>query len=276
MNLLTIGLQFALTFLIDQCRSFSLPDRRIVGGRSTTSEHFPFIALIEIEHIESNMLYHHYCGGSIIDPTWILTAAHCFDKKVNFTLDLTVFAGIDRLYQMSSKIPSVRSVELELSHEEYNEDTNDNDISLLKLLQPLEWTERIQKIYLPRFSREETHHDKALIVGFGKTNENYTNPSNKLMMAKVDIFPEQEAACLLDSKYKPENMICAGLKEGGRDTCQGDSGGPLIVHRITGSPVVIGIVSFAREGCGRKDSPGYYTRVSRYLEWIRKIMKENE
>lgn len=68
-------------------------------------------------------------------------------------------------------------------------------------------------------------------------------------------------------------MLCAGGKAKGKDSCQGDSGGPLLVRKKSLKYEMVGIVSWG-VGCGRVGYPGVYTRVAKYVPWIRANLKE--
>lgn len=110
----------------------------------------------------------------------------------------------------------------------------------------------------------------ATISGYGDTREGGTG-SSVLLAADITVMPNQNCARTYP-EFRNDMMMCAGRVQGGTDSCQGDSGGPLIV-RTAGKTVLVGIVSFG-DGCGRKGSPGVYTRVSHYYNWLVSKMKE--
>uniref|UniRef100_A0A674K8A4 Peptidase S1 domain-containing protein n=1 Tax=Terrapene triunguis TaxID=2587831 RepID=A0A674K8A4_9SAUR len=97
--------------------------------------------------------------------------------------------------------------------------------------------------------------------------------SRTLLQGMVPLLPREDCEARYGGKFT-NHMICAGnLSEDKRvDSCQGDSGGPLMCQRSTGHWVILGIISWGY-GCGRKDSPGVYTKVSKFVPWIKKVTK---
>ena len=87
-------------------------------------------------------------------------------------------------------------------------------------------------------------------------------------------MPDSVCSTVYNREFKAPGMLCAGVMRGGRDSCQGDSGGPLSVKSNTGTYTLAGIVSYGR-GCARVNTPGVYTRVSNYVDWINDKMRSN-
>ncbi|RWS10609.1 ABC transporter-like protein 12 [Dinothrombium tinctorium] len=141
-----------------------------------------------------------------------------------------------------------------------------NDIALLHVNKPIDFSSQwINSICLPK--RGETSYKAADVTGWGQTEEHGFS-TNILQTAVVYPFREIECVRRYKKKYHRKEMLCAGLRRGGRDACRGDSGGPLTQSKGS-SNYLIGIVSFG-VGCARKDFPGMYTRVSNYVDWINK------
>ncbi|XP_053680123.1 trypsin-1-like [Anopheles nili] len=224
---------------------------RIVGGDAADVKEYPWIAML---------LYRgsFYCGGSLINDRYILTAAHC-------VLSFTPAQLQAKLYDVERSEMVTRSIAKLTGHERFSLDTFNNDIALVKLHQPVDAGASFIPICLPSAGRTFAGH-AGTVVGWGKLGNG--SLSQGLQKAVVPIMSNMQCR---RSNYRAsritDNMLCAGYAEGGRDACQGDSGGPLHVGDSNFRELV-GIVSWG-EGCARPNYPGVYTRVSRYLSWIR-------
>ncbi|ELV10065.1 urokinase-type plasminogen activator [Tupaia chinensis] len=254
-----------------QCGQKALRPRfKIVGGEFTIIENQPWFAAIYRRHRGGSVTY--VCGGSLISPCWVVSATHCFinhqEKK-----DYIVYLGRSKL---NSNTPGEMKFEVEqlILHEGYSADTlaHHNDIALLKIrsntgecAQP---SRSIQTICLPPMFGDAHFGADCEITGFGKENSNDYIYPEQLKMTVVKLVSHQE--CQQPHYYGSEvtnKMLCAADPQWETDSCQGDSGGPLVCS-IQGRLTLTGIVSWGRE-CALKDKPGVYTRVSRFLPWIR-------
>nr|XP_051676015.1 neurotrypsin isoform X2 [Oryctolagus cuniculus] len=160
-------------------------------------------------------------------------------------------------------------------HKEYQPHSSDYDIALVQLQGSQEQCVRFSSHVLPAclpFWRERPQKtaSNCYITGWGDTGRAY---SRTLQQAAVPLLPKR----FCEERYKGQftgRMLCAGnLHEHQRvDSCQGDSGGPLVCERSGGSWVVYGVTSWGY-GCGVKDSPGVYTRVSSFVPWIKSVTK---
>jgi trypsin len=225
-------------------------NRRIVGGKSTDIKQHPWQVALQFKG-------NFFCGGSIIGPRWILTAAHCFQLPARGG-DWRAKAGATN-HATSGGWADVERV---VVHEQYNPATYENDIALIKLKQPAAG----RPIRLVDESGRLQVGQPLEVTGWGATEED-GGGSNNLQKASVPYA--DTAVCNNPASYNGRvrsSMMCAGYKEGGIDACQGDSGGPL-VWRTLGGPVLVGVVSFG-DGCARKLKYGVYTRVSAHRDWI--------
>ncbi|XP_055478152.1 transmembrane protease serine 4 isoform X2 [Psammomys obesus] len=236
----------------------SLKSPRVVGGVEASVDSWPWQVSIQYNK-------QHVCGGSILDPHWILTAAHCFRKYLDVS-SWKVRAGSDKL----NNFPSLPVAKIFVT--EHNAlDPKKKDIALVKLQAPLTFTDTVKPICLP-FSDEVLVPDTPLwVIGWGFTEQDGGKMSDTLLQASVQVI--DSTRCNAEDAYQGEvtaEMLCAGTPHGGVDTCQGDSGGPLMYHSDQWQ--VVGIVSWGH-GCGSPSTPGVYTKVTAYLDWIYNVRK---
>ncbi|XP_045437659.1 urokinase-type plasminogen activator [Pipistrellus kuhlii] len=254
-----------------QCGQKALRPRfKIVGGEPTSIEDQPWFAAIYKRQRGGSVTY--MCGGSLIGPCWVVSAAHCFINHQQ-KQDYIVYLGRSKL---NANTPGEMKFQVQtlILHEDYSADTlaHHNDIALLKITsdsgecaQP---SRSIQTICLPPIYGDARTGTSCEIAGFGKENiSDYIYPE-ELMKASVELISHRQ--CQQPHYYGSEittRMLCAADPEWKRDSCKGDSGGPLVCP-AQDRLVLTGIVSWGSD-CAMKDKPGVYTRVSRYLSWIR-------
>jgi len=203
------------------------------------------------------------CGGSILDETTILNAAHCV-RGVNAN-NMQVVAGEYSLSQDSGD-EQIRSVARTAINANYNQNTYVNDISIIKLSTPLVFNAMVAPISLPAAGYDPPVGTIATVSGWGTTS---SGGSISDLLRKVDIPIISDEDCDAQNgagSVDAASMICAALPEGGVDSCQGDSGGPLFTGTGTNA-VQHGIVSWGY-GCAVAGKPGVYTQVSNYIDWI--------
>ncbi|XP_045709721.1 hyaluronan-binding protein 2 [Phyllostomus hastatus] len=257
----------------DSCGKTEVTERkikRIYGGfKSTAGKHPWQVSLQTSLTLSTLMPKGHFCGGSLIHPCWVLTAAHCTDIKAK---NLRVVLG-DQDLEKTEFHEQTFNVEKILKYSHYHEidEIPYNDIALLKL-KPVNGHCALESKYVktvclpdgPFPSETECH-----ISGWGITETG--EGSRHLLDAKVKLIDNSMCnSRQLYNRMIDETMICAGnLQKPGHDTCQGDSGGPLTCER-NGTYYVYGIVSWGNE-CGKK--PGVYTLVTKFLDWIKTTIR---
>jgi len=150
---------------------------------------------------------------------------------------------------------------------------NNYDLALLKTNRPMNWIftkdgfGSINRVCLPHPNDEYSAGENATVSGWGVMREGEGTISNVLNAVDIPIISYEECRAAYGQRVNRDH-VCAGLKQGGKDSCQGDSGGPLVRQR-NGRAELIGIVSFGY-GCAQAGSPGVYTKVSHYIDWIEK------
>ncbi|XP_061566601.1 mast cell tryptase-like [Cololabis saira] len=223
---------------------------RIVGGEDASPGDWPWqIALYTYGTFQ--------CGGSLITDQWVLTAAHCImGSDVD---NAEVHLGVNNLGSDADRV--IQELERVVCHPDYDSFSLNNDICLLKLVAPVNFTDYIQPVCLASENSTFYDGDPTWITGFGITDLT-------LEEVEVPIVGNKQCQCNLPQFTITDNMLCAGLEDGGKDSCQGDSGGPQVVQKDSMTWVQAGVVSNG-EGCGFPMKPGVYTRVSQYQEWIR-------
>lgn len=236
---------------------------RIIGGTPALEKEFP------------SFIFAGGCGGTLLAHDLVLTAAHCeysiLDKD-------SIRIGGSSKINTGGKVHKVKTIHV---HPGYNVNTNANDIAIVQLkcssrepTQLLNW-----KSIKPR------NREKLLAVGYGATFEGGAL-SDVLMKVTVNNVPSATCRRLYQSYYPiyRDQMICAAVTGGGKDTCQGDSGGPIYAYdsintnattptNVTAPKtlVQVGITSWGI-GCAQPNFPGVYTRVSKYKAYIEGII----
>ncbi|ODM92499.1 Chymotrypsin-like elastase family member 2A [Orchesella cincta] len=212
-----------------------------------------------------------FCGGSLIDSSTILTAAHCVQHMgADEASKLTIQIGDHHIYSTSDGTHEIRTVSRILYHRGFSMQHLHHDVAVLHLARPVSNTKYIQPVCLHPGtpSYDNVYGD---VAGWGQLRDNGPQPST-LQTASVKVWTHDECSQKY-SGHAPagigEGMLCAGGS--GKDSCRGDSGGPLTINSRSQAQEV-GIVSFG-VGCG--SFPGVYTRVSRYVDWINKNRKRS-
>jgi len=234
---------------------------RIVGGELAADGEFPWqVSLRTVGGIGQT----HFCGGSIIDKDWVLTAGHCCAGQLPLTMH--VVAGGIQLNTFEDE-EQTRNLQKIIGHPNYDSNTISNDICLLHLQESLQFNDWVQPIALPTQGQEYEAGTECTVTGWGTTSEGGFILPNKLHKVNVPVVSDEECNVSY-SGTNPilDSMICAGLPEGGKDSCQGDSGGPFVCGED-----VSGIVSWG-VGCARPGYPGVYTQTSYFVDWIMETM----
>ncbi|XP_058258466.1 serine protease 27-like [Hemibagrus wyckioides] len=239
---------------------------RVVGGQNASAGSWPWQVSIQ------SPLYYggHFCGGSLINKDWVLTAAHCFART---NTSLTVYLGKQTI-NGSNPNQIARGVKQVILHPNFNSTTFNNDIALLLLNSSVTFTNYIRPVCLATQSSNFPAGTNCWITGWGSIASGVRLPSpGVLQEATVPTVCTCLCDYLLGLGSITTNMICAGYLQGGVDTCQGDSGGPMVTKK-SAVWVQAGITSWGL-GCALPRLPGVYTLVSQYQSWITSVIQVN-
>ncbi|XP_057193849.1 trypsin-like [Triplophysa rosa] len=236
---------------LNVCGQATLNPIKIVGGVNASEGAWPWQV-----SLHSPIYGGHFCGGSLINSEWVLSAAHCFSKIT--PANLQVYLG-KRTQQGVNAHEIIRYVSEIINHPSYNRDSDDNDITLLHLSTLVTCNDYIIPICMAAQNSIFPSGTSSWITGWGQI-------ASGVYLLMVKVVDNSQCNNLLGAGSVTNNMMCADLLEGGKDTCQGDSGGPMVSQQ--GSVwVQSGITSWGY-GCANPNAHGVYTRVSQYQSWI--------
>ncbi|KAG1947546.1 trypsin-like [Pimephales promelas] len=202
-----------------------------------------------------------WCGASVINERWLVSAAHCYVTASRLTVHLGEH-NIDIEEGTEQRI----GAEKVIPHPDYNDKMLNNDFMLIKLKEPAIFNDYVQPI--PLATSCSSAGDQCLVSGWG--NQNTTGVSFPSTLQCLNLPVLSRAQC--EGAYGliiTENMFCAGFMKGGKDACQGDSGSPLVCNKE-----LRGVVSWGN-GCAQPGYPGVYAEVCRYTDWVKSTIAAN-
>ncbi|TBC18497.1 trypsin-like serine protease [Rhizobium ruizarguesonis] len=283
LNIASVMLLLAAPVLAQQDTDFAGEDGgRVIGGQAAKKGEWPWQVKILAPDPEQRGRFGGHCGGSLIAPRWILTAAHCVTsgrsgKQDLFARDLLIVEGkskIDKVISVDGPDKPGLAVEDVIIHEDFDRKVFANDIALIKLSEPA----KSKPAILASASDDEVEAagHPAVVTGWGYTKADHGWDDKylptELQEVELPIVPREDCrAAYRDSSMRmnpiDERNVCAGYAEGGKDACQGDSGGPLVAQRPDKRWIQLGIVSWGA-GCAEAEHYGVYTRVAAFRDWI--------
>ncbi|WP_156722454.1 S1 family peptidase [Streptomyces apocyni] len=240
----------------------AVADGVIVGGFPVRVAEAPWVVALSSRDRFGGTRSGQFCGGVVVGPSTVLTAAHCLRREVlgvplGAMRDLRVIVGREDLRTRDGLEVPVRGVRISPAYDPY---TSVGDVAVLRLAAKVP-ASHILPMARPGDAAYEPGTE-ADVYGWGDTT-GAGDYADTLRAARVSVLPD--GACEKAypggpaGTYRAGAMLCAGEPEGGRDACQGDSGGPLVARGR-----LVGLVSWGA-GCGLPGSPGVYTRVSSFL-----------
>ncbi|XP_006868437.1 PREDICTED: kallikrein-1-like [Chrysochloris asiatica] len=241
-----------------------LTQPRIVGGWECQEHSQPWQVSVHDFHKPQ-------CGGVLIDPKWVLTAAHCKSQH------LQIWVGAHNLDDLKDPA-QFAEVSASFPHPSYNvtsenspyispDEDHSSDLMLIRLKNPVKITNAVKVLGLP--TTEPEVGSTCIFSGWGSIDPSGDVYPDDLQCIDMKIFKND--VCTKTHNHKiTASMLCAGHLEAGKAICSGDSGGPLVCKGV-----LQGILSSGRFPCGKSGAPAVYTRVISYVTWIRATMAAN-
>lgn len=239
------------------------PSLRIVGGKESVPGSWPWLAAL---HGGPDEVF--FCGGVLISPWWVLSAAHCVGNQTD-PVGWTIKLGMTRRTS-SSFFVQKRGVSLIIKHPDFKSySLFNNDLVLLLLNKPVNFDQFLLPICLPKPNISLIGYTSCIVTGWGKTLHD-DDADYQVVINQVEVPIVDSKTCVnwysIHDVNITEKMVCAGHQEGKKDACQGDSGGPLLCWN-SNHWFVAGIVSWGIK-CAQPNLPGIYTNVPLYVDWI--------
>uniref|UniRef100_A0A3P8UYR6 chymotrypsin n=1 Tax=Cynoglossus semilaevis TaxID=244447 RepID=A0A3P8UYR6_CYNSE len=223
---------------------------RIVNGEEAKPHSWPWQVSLQ------QSTGFHFCGGSLINENWVVTAAHCNVR----TYHRVVVGEHDKSY----------GNEQVLTHPRWNPSTINNDIALIKLSTPARLGTNVSPVCLAESSDNFAAGTTCVTSGWGLTRYNAATTPNRLQQAALPLLSNEQCKRHWGSNIS-DVMICAG--GAGATSCMGDSGGPLVCEKDN-AWTLVGIVSWGSSRCSTS-TPAVYARVTMLRSWVDQTLAAN-
>jgi len=244
---------------------------RIVGGGVANYAEWPWT--VSLRQYKRGQ-FKHKCGAALLTNRWIITAAHC----VKDIRPSNLLVRIGEYHVLNTNEPDAhvdRRIKKVVTHRSFDKITYEYDIALLEMHDgPIKYQPNIIPICLPD-NDNRLVGQVGTVTGWGRLSE-FGQISPVLREVKLPIISNSKCMSMYrnsgQNEWIPNIFVCAGTSSGGQDSCEGDSGGPMVVKGKSGRWQLAGIISWGI-GCGDRNRPGVYTRISEFRSWIRNVIE---
>ncbi len=279
---LLLGLGISLSgFAADTPSSSITP--YIINGNTVSTADYPYMALLIHNQIAQESKITSFCGATLLNERYVLTAAHClYTTEPSQFSDLEVVFNVDQIQNDVFDQTNMVAAEAVYYPDDYQNTGNfDNDIAIIELAEPVSSLIVEPNDYVQLTANENYRFDGEVfkVLGYGKTGPD-SKSSDTLQAAQVEYAQPElcnqsfESLTLSDKQICVQGKVLNNLQTG---VCGGDSGGPLL-YEEDGVLHQVGIVSFGPKDCGNTDISvqSVYTKVSGYEGWIAGVLNGTE
>ncbi|XP_023342069.1 transmembrane protease serine 11A [Eurytemora carolleeae] len=237
---------------------------RVLYGNETDTNEYPWQISMWLDRS-------HFCGGSLINENWVLTAAHCVDLQYRNHFQRVTVSLSDHNVKIFNETKNIfRKLKRIVRFPTYDEHYLHGDLALLQFETPVEYSASLRPVCLPK-DEYDWGYRTSIITGWGydEQSKNLVRPTTTEILKEAEQYILPQDVCI---KYSPfpitDRMICTFKGPLGIETtCQGDSGGPLVVNNGTNKFVLVGATSFGVSTC-EGPYPSMFARVSSFLDFI--------
>ncbi|XP_060810685.1 chymotrypsin-2 [Amyelois transitella] len=226
--------------------NFDFRESKIVGGQNATDGGIPYQVSLR------SLFNSHFCGGSILNSRWVLTAAHCTDGQSVYNVKVVV--GTNSLTHGGKTYKAEKII----IHKDYDSNLIVNDVSVIKVTKDIEFNSKVRPIKLPE--RDTDEGAPLLLSGWGRVSYPGYLPDRLQVINLTAVSTSQCRDIFVGINEVFDSQICS-LTRSGEGACHGDSGGPLVE-----GDSIVGVVSWGMP-CAR-GYPDVYSRVYFFRDWI--------